>query len=186
MKRIGLLLGSAVVRLSRGVSTRFLTFWGRWRLFRGDADGAARALESAARRNPSAFGPLVHLARACLRQNDVLRARRALARAREASPGRFRREAETWMRREGYDVAALTDLGIGGRSDVRPAQAAPERQTAVLPTPPAPRRRETAGHPYGDCRNLDEYARFSAMPPISRAEIEGMDWDEVADDLQDG
>lgn len=185
MKRLAISLVAGFSRFAGRVSTRCLTAWGRWRLFRGDPDGAARALETASRRDPGAFGPLVHLARACLRQNDVLRARRALARAREASPTRFQREAETWVRREGYDVAALTDLGPA-RGDTRPAPAAAEPRTAVLPGPTPPRHRTAPSHPYGDCANLDEYARFSAMPPISPAEIEAMDWDAVADDLQDG
>jgi hypothetical protein len=38
---------------------------------------------------------------------------------------------------------------------------------------------------FGDCRDLDEYARFRAMPPISRAEIDACDWDSVLDDLLD-
>ena len=37
--------------------------------------------------------------------------------------------------------------------------------------------------PYGDCLDLDEYARFRAMPPISEAEVEGVDWDRVLEDL---
>ena len=39
--------------------------------------------------------------------------------------------------------------------------------------------------PFGDCRNLDEYARFRAMPPISRAEIDSLDLDRVIGDLLD-
>ncbi len=184
MKRFAASLGAGSVRLCVGLGTRFLTCWGRWRLFRGDAAGALKALESAAERSPGAFGPLVHLARACLRQNDLFRARRALARAREASPARFAREAETWVRLEGYDVAALTDVQAAPvRGEPRPAEAPAERRTAVLHE----RRHGTPGGlPFGDCRDLDEYSRFCAMPAISKAEIEAMDWDVLAEDLQDG
>jgi len=183
MKRFAAAFVRGSCRLFVGVWTRFLTCWGRWRLFRGDSAGALKALETAAERSPGAFTPLVHLARACLRQNDLFRARRALARAREASPVRFAREAETWVRLEGYDVAALTDVQGGTSREPRPAEAPAERRTAVLHES----RRKGAGPlPFGDCRDLDEYSRFCAMPEISKAEIEGMDWDSVAEDLQDG
>ena len=182
MKRFAAACVRGSVRLFVGIWSRFLTCWGRWRLFRGDSAGALKALESAAERSPGAFSPLVHLARACLRQNDLFRARRALARAREASPIRFAREAESWVRLEGYDVAALTDVSGVGAREQRPAEAPAERKTAVLHG----RRRQGAGLPFGDCRDLDEYSRFCAMPEISKAEIEGMDWDSVAEDLQDG
>jgi hypothetical protein len=36
----------------------------------------------------------------------------------------------------------------------------------------------------GDCRDLDEYARFSAMPPISAAEVAETNWDDLLGDLQ--
>jgi hypothetical protein len=184
MKRFAAALATGALRLFIGLRARLLTCWGRWRLFRGDAAGALRTLESAAERSPGAFGPLVHLARACLRQNDLFRARRALARAREASPVRFAREAETWVRLEGYDVAALTDVqGAPPRGEPRPAEAPVERKTAVLPQR---RRAAVAALPFGDCRDLDEYSRFCAMPAISKAEIEAMDWDGLAEDLQDG
>jgi hypothetical protein len=45
--------------------------------------------------------------------------------------------------------------------------------------------RRRAAPEFGDCRDLDEYARFRAMPPISRAEVEETDWDRVIDDLLD-
>jgi hypothetical protein len=187
MKRFAAALGMGTFRLLVGVRSRALTFWGRWRLFRGDAVGATKTLESAADVCPGAFGPLVHLARACLRQNDLFRARRALARAREASPVRFAREAETWVRLEGYDVATLTDVQGAPRGEPRtvsrPAEAPAERRMAVLHER---RHGPTAGLPYGDCRDLDEYSRFCAMPAISKAEIEAMDWDGLAEDLQDG
>jgi hypothetical protein len=191
MKRFATALGTGLLRLLVALRARALTCWGRWRLFRGDAAGASKTLESAADVCPGAFGPLVHLARACLRQNDLFRARRALARAREASPDRFAREAETWVRLEGYDVAALTDVpaapGRGGngpasRPASRPVEAPAEPRTAVL----RERSHAPAGLPFGDCRDLDEYSRFRAMPAISKAEIDAMDWDGLAEDLQDG
>jgi len=33
---------------------------------------------------------------------------------------------------------------------------------------------------------LAEYAHFRAMPPISKAEMDGLDWDALIDDLLDG
>lgn len=151
---------------------------GRWRLNRGDAEAAAVLLERAVLLDPSAYRALLALGRAHLRRRDLARARGALVRAREAAPRRFAHEAEILTRAEGYDLASLTDVGRGG---ALPAPAPAARATAVRT-----RVRPRADHPYGDCKDLDEYTRFRSMPPIRRDEIEGTDWDAVIDDLQDG
>jgi hypothetical protein len=44
---------------------------------------------------------------------------------------------------------------------------------------------EPGSLPLGDCVDLDEYARFRAMPPISESERESIDWDSVLEDLLD-
>jgi len=155
---------------------------GRWRLRRGDPESAARLLEAAASRAPGAFGPLLDLTRAHLRRRDLVRARRALARAREASPLCFAREASDAMRAEGFDLATLAEPAVVTRADVATAPERPERGTAVLESPP----RVRSAAPFGDCRDLDEYMRFRSMPPITPAEIDATDWDSVLDDLLDG
>lgn len=155
---------------------------GRWRLHRGDAAGAARLLEAAARRAPGAFAPLLALTRAYLRRRDLVLARRALARAREASPTRFAREAPAAMRAEGFDLATLAD-GVAGRAGTAADGERAERSTLVVTTPARPVR---VALPFGDCRDLDEYTRFRSMPPITAAELASTDWDAIIDDLQDG
>lgn len=154
---------------------------GRWRLRRGDVTGATRLLEAAATRAPGAFAPLLTLTRAYLRRRDLVLARRALARAREASPGRYAREAPAAMRAEGFDLASLADGGAA-RAPGSEAECA-ERGTLVVTSRA---RASRPPLPYGDCADLDEYTRFRSMPPITAAELADTDWDAIADDLQDG
>jgi hypothetical protein len=66
-----------------------------------------------------------------------------------------------------------------------PGLQAAASPTAIATRPSGPRSVLPASLPYGDCQNLDEYARFQAMPRISRAERETVDWDGVIEDLLD-
>lgn len=152
---------------------------GRWALLRRDSAAAVRAFERALGYAPDSFDVLLHLARAYLRARDLPRARRALARAREISPRRFDREASRWVVREGFELGSLTDAppAPAPRGEVPVAHEA-----AVLRT----RVRSAGEHPFGDCRDLDEYARFRSMPPITQGERESIDWDAIAEDLLDG
>lgn len=152
---------------------------GRWALLRGDPVRAVRSFERALRRAPESFDVLLHLARAYLRGRDLPRARRALARAREVSPRRFEGEAPLWVLREGFDLSALTDAppAPAPRGEVPVAHEAAVMRTRV---------RSAGEHPFGDCRDLDEYARFRSMPPITQGERESVDWDAIAEDLLDG
>jgi tetratricopeptide (TPR) repeat protein len=177
MRRLGSSLRRALARVGKTALSRVVTAIGRSRLLRGDVEGAVASFEKAARLAPALFEPWLHLARANLRAHDLFRARRALARAREADPRRFEREAPARVRAEGYELSALADVTSPGRME-----APVERQAAVLHA----RDRAVGGLPFGDCRDLDEYARFRSMPPITPGEIEEIDWDEVSEDLQDG
>ena len=154
---------------------------GRWRLFRRDVDGAVASLDSAARRAPDSFSPWFHLARAHLRNRDLPGARRALARARAAAPERFDHVAVRALRDDGFELSILSEpVTVAPAAQVAPG-ARVERAAVRM------RSRESATlHPLGDCRDLDEYARFRSMPPITAAEIENVDWDAIADDLLDG
>ena len=176
MRRLGSTLLRTIGRAFQAIGARIATSAGRFRLLRGDLEGAVHAFERATRLSPGAFDPQVHLARAHLRSHDLFRARRALARAREASAARFEREVPGWVRAEGYELSALSDV-VSPRCDP-PA----ERETVVLRA----RDRAAGGLPFGDCRDLDEYARFRSMPPITQSERDTIDWDEVSEDLQDG
>jgi tetratricopeptide repeat protein len=185
MRRSRTFIGRALGAAARFVASRVSLTRGRFRLVRGDVSGAVSSLESATRIAPETFEAWLHLARAHLRANDLLRARRAIARARETSPFRFAREMARWVRREGFELATLTDLGGGGAPASAPVpDHRGERETAVLGV--RERHAEASSLPFGDCKDLDEYARFRSMPPISSSERETIDWDEVSEDLQDG
>jgi hypothetical protein len=171
MKTIARLIGGALA----ATLARVLVVSGRFRLVRGDALGAARLFERAARHDPSSFSAWLHLGRARLRARDLYRARRALGRAREEAPGAFDREASDWVRLEGFDLSTLAEVSMRGEP--------PARHPAYL-GPPGPAAKAVL--PYGDCKDLDEYARFGAMPPIAPSEFADLDWDELAEDLQDG
>jgi hypothetical protein len=149
-------------------------------LGRGDLRGAIDALERALKARPDAFGALLHLSRAYLRARDLFRAHRTLARAREANPVRFVAEAPRWVAREGFDVESVcSGFGAPRSPEPEPAFSAPDRPRGRR------RRAASASLQFGDCRDLDEYARFRAMPPISAAEVEGLDWDHLLSDLLD-
>lgn len=173
----------ACVAYATAVAAFFACQRGRWRLFRRDAKGAVATLESATRRAPDAFAPWLLLARAHLKNRDWIGARVALARARELAPERFVAVAARTLRRDGFEITALADPipqavvpAVNGSAGARVERATVHART----------REAGLVHPLGDCRDLDEYARFRSMPPITPAEIESVDWDAVADDLLEG
>ena len=151
---------------------------GRRAMARGDLPAAVRALELAVSWRPRAFKSLFLLGRGYLASDDTWRAHRALARARETDPLRFAREAERCVARRSLDRETLGRvLGVG-------LTAAPSPSPARVHARSLEARRETVPNlPFGDCLDLDEYARFQAMPPISRAERESVDWDSLLADL---
>ena len=155
-----------------GFSASVWTLRGRRRLRKGEVQASIQAFQRALDRNPKRFRTLVDLATAHLCARDAQGASRALSRAREADPGLYDARAGHLLARWGFDIEAV------GRVSSQP-RPRPVAQTANL----RPREVTAQSLPFGDCRNLDEYARFRAMPPISRAEIEGLDWDRVIDDL---
>ena len=156
------------------LSAAFWGWCGRRRLRHGDARGAIRAFHRALAQRPRAFLALMAVAQAHLQAREFEEARRFLAHAREADPARYDLRAAAILARCGYDLHGIC----------RP-HAAPR------PAPVAQAARRVArdvtadSHPYGDCQDLDEYARFRAMPPITRDEIDGTDWDTVISDLLD-
>lgn len=154
---------------------------GRRALACGDVFEGVQALEQAVSWRPRALKPLLRLAVAYFRAREIWQAHRTLARAREAHPSRFARVAPRLLSREGVDPRILgSDFGadaLGPPSEARVPAAA--RMHSARPAI------GSANLPYGDCRDLDEYARFRAMPPISQAEIETTDWDRILEDLLD-
>ena len=147
---------------------------GRRRLERGDLAGAVTALQTALRLKPGSFAALLLLSRAYLRSRDPFRARSALAQARETDRRRFEASAGQEVALEGYDLSALCPA---------PAVAAVAVESVATKQRPRPANARRTSLPLGDCRDLDEYARFRAMPPVAKGEID--DWDEVLTDLLD-
>ena len=148
---------------------------GHRRLRRGDARGALSAFRRALERRPGRFETLMDLAQAHLGARELPEARRVLAQAREADPTRYDLRAAAILSLCGHDLEAVCRPHLA----VRPAPA--------LKKAAAPYRGDVtaAQLPYGDCQDIDEYARFRAMPPIRRSEIEGTDWDRIIGDLLD-
>jgi hypothetical protein len=135
---------------------------------------SVQAFQRALVTRPGHFRTLVDLATAHLCARDVFQARSALAQAREADPEGFSARAGHLLARWGFDLDAVVRMTAVSRP-TPVAQAAAVRQRTVT----------ASSLPFGDCRNLDEYARFRAMPPISRAEIDSLDLDRVIGDLLD-
>lgn len=157
--------------ISAGLKASVWTLRGRRRLRRGEVQSSIQAFHLALEKRPKRFRTLIDLATAHLCARDVQGASRALSTAREAHPSRYDAQAGRLLARWGFDIEAV------GRMSAQPRPRV--TQVAVV----RPREVTAQSLPFGDCRNLDEYARFRAMPPISRAEIEGLDWDRVIDDL---
>ncbi len=163
--------------LRRLVARLDAIFWawrGRRRLRRGDTRGAIDAWVVARRRGGPTWNAAMALAVGHLRAREIVEARRWLAEGREVDPVRYEREAARHLARHGFDLEA-----------VQRVVTTPRRQVPAVGATIRPGPRGARGLPFGDCRDLDEYTRFSAMPPISRAERESVDWEEVFEDLLD-
>ena len=171
-------------RLYARMAAGFWTVRGRRALARGEIGMGVRALEEAVCWHPEGFKPLLLLAGGYLRAEEIWRAHRALARARETDPMRFARQAANLLSRQGIDPSTLGQVLSTGMPRARPGSKVPTVSVAGRPNP-ASRPVGPGAHPYGDCADLDEYARFRAMPPITRVEIDGLDWDRVLGDLFD-
>lgn len=171
-------------RLYARLAAGFWTARGRRALARGEVARGVKALEQAVSWRPEGFKPLLLLAGGYLRAQETWCAHRALARARETDPARFARLAPTLLARSGVDPEMLGRVLKASLPRARSGAKVPTLSVATRPDVRA-RPVEPNAHPYGDCADLDEYARFRAMPPISADEIEGLDWDRLLGDLLD-
>ena len=115
------------------------------------------------------------MAQAHLCARELHEARRYLAQAREADPTRYDLRAAALLARCGYDIESICRPLPPARPEAVTKAAARGSSRSVT----------AASLPYGDCADIDEYARFRAMPPITPAEIDGTDWDRVIGDLLD-
>jgi len=163
--------------LTTRLSAAAWSFFGHRRLRKGDHRGAIRAFHAALRRRPGRFPALMNVAQAHLCGREIHEARRFLARAREADPDRYDLRAAAMLGRCGFDFEMITRPPIQARPTPVAQAAGASGAAARYVTP--------ANLPFGDCRDVDEYARFEAMPPITEAEIESMDWESVLGDLLD-
>ena len=174
-------LRSGPQRLVARLAAGFWTARGRRALARGEIGLGVKALEQAVSWRPEGFKPLLLLAGGYLRAEETWCAHRALARARETDPARCARVVPDYLVRTGVDPATLGRVLAASMPPIRPGPKVPA--LSVAQRPQGMRAVGPAQHPYGDCASLDEYARFRAMPPIRRDEIEGLDWDRVLEDL---
>lgn len=175
LRLLGALPGAAYAR----AAAAFWTLRGCRALARGELARGVKALEQAVSWRPTGYKPLLRLALAYLRTDEIWGAHRALARARESAPGPFSRSAAAWMTRHGADPALLEQILTMAPAPARAESKVPLAARLVLEA----RAVGPTSLPYGDCRTVDEYARFVTMPPISRAEIESTDWDRLLADL---
>ncbi|MDJ0521653.1 MAG: tetratricopeptide repeat protein [Planctomycetota bacterium] len=156
------------------VSAAVCAYLGHRRLRRGDHRGAIRAFHQALRKRPGRFPELMNVAQAHLCARELHEARRYLAQAREADPTRYDLRAAALLASCGYDIESVC-------RPLPPTRPSAKTHTAVRDS----RGVSASSLPYGDCADIDEYARFRAMPPISQAEIEDTDWDTIIGDLFD-
>lgn len=170
----------ARARIGARIGSWWWTLRGQRRLRRGDARGAIRAFEAAHRRRGGAFAPVMRLALAHLHAREVPEARRYLADAREEHPLRYEREAAALLGRGGFDLESIHRIGSVTRR-LDPLVGSPPLVGSAVALPS--RAPTQASLPFGDCRDLDEYARFSAMPAITRAEAAGVDWNRLLGEL---
>lgn len=180
------------MRWLRGLVSSWLARWraSRWTaharrlLDGGDPLSAVAALQTALRIRPGSFGALLLLSRAYLRSRDLFRAQSALAQARATDRRRFEASAQAEIALEGYELARLCpDDGPRPAPASGPAAAGVEPARGVAVETQRRPGGDRTPLPLGDCRDVDEYARFKAMPPIQKGEIE--DWDETLADLLD-
>ncbi len=114
------------------------------------------------------------IAHLCAR--DAAQAQAALGHARRSDPVRFSVRAGRLLGRWGFELP---------RTQITPRPPQPVQVAGRVEGPDGRRRRNVTAQslPFGDCQNIDEYARFSAMPPITQAEIDDLDWDKVIGDF---
>lgn len=160
--------------LTSRIGAAIWSLCGRRRLRRNDARGAIQAYGRALRRRPGRFSTLMRLAQAHLCAREMTEARRYLAQAREADPVRYEMRAAAMLARCGFDLERICRPQATSRPEPVASAAGQARRVVTA-----------ANLPFGDCRDVDEYARFRAMPPITPAEIDGLDWDNVLGDLMD-
>jgi hypothetical protein len=116
-----------------------------------------------------------------LRQDRVARAVEELHCAREIDPHRFAREGFPgdpllWIAERLPEARVRQNLVVPGPGSQ--STSAADRDRLSYPAP-------VEELPFGDFLNRAEAERFAALPPISLADLEDVDWDELVRDLTD-
>jgi len=117
----------------------------------------------------------MEVAKAHLSAHEMPEARRFLAQAREADPLRYDRRAAACLASAGFDLEAICRP---------PPMPKPGLMVRMFDGPQPLVSAQSL--PFGDCRDVDEYARFRVMAPITAEEIEATDWDVLCKELLEG
>jgi len=154
---------------------------GAFFLRRGDLARARRHFLRAAEQGYPSFRAHLQLGKIYLHQDRMARAVEELHRAREIDPHRFAREGFPgdpllWIA-ERLPESRVRNLAVSPSSATPAPSAEPPRDV--------PAAAEAEDLPYGDFLDESEAERFSALPPISVHDLEDVDWDEVARELNE-
>ncbi|MGH7163068.1 MAG: tetratricopeptide repeat protein [Planctomycetota bacterium] len=147
---------------------RLAEFWNllraRMSLLRGRGDRARASLKAVLQRNPSSFPARFLMGRVYLLDGAVVKAKREFDLAWQIDPERFER-AYGRLRGQVDGVPELFSSGEERGAEV--SVSARSREARRL----------------GDFEDDDERDRFASLPPITRDEIQGIDWERLEEEI---
>ena len=163
----------------------------RWAYMRGSASGELESAEARFGRlaglRPRSFSAHLYLARIADRRRDRGAALQALRDCYRISPTRLRRARlpEDLRDRVLWSEGISERLGLGweGAEAESWVPAHSEQRRASRSAAAALEAGQDAELARSDFSSYAEFQRFSDLPPISPDEIQGTDWDEVAERL---
>jgi len=155
------------VRAAARIREFLSLFRARLALMAGRRALARRVLKDAARRSPNSFRVHFMLGRLYWGERSGVKARREFDLAWQIDPERFER---SYGRLKAHDEAA---------PEIHALADEPPERAPVLSTGRSLLLR-------GDFTSEREARRFAAMPPISREEIESIDWDRLESEFEQG
>lgn len=149
------------------MAARIAEFWyllkARLHLLAGKRDRARAALKGALRRNPNSFVAHFLLGRVYWRDRSVVKAKREFDLAWQIDPERFE-GAYARLRAQSEGAPELFSYTGGRESEVRVSSRRRQRR-------------------YDDFRDEGERRRFETLPPITRDDITGIDWDRFEEEM---
>jgi len=151
------------------ITVRIAEFWhllkARLAYLAGRRDRARGALKSAIRRNPGSFVAHFMLGRLYWRDRVPVKSKREFDLAWQIDPERFER------------AYARLQEGPDGAPELFTFSSEVARPEVTVPMRVREERRPD------DFVDDEERRRFSALPPITRDEIHGIDWDRLEEDI---